>query len=579
MKKILIAAFAWLLIPSAYLSAQPLAGTDELGRTLPQNDETGDPKSDRQVGMFYFLWCGDEHSLVSDHYWDLTKIVAEHPEVLEDKDNKWWGSPEFSRFYYWGEPIYGYYRSDDYWVHLRSMQLLTDAGVDFVVIDATNAFVYEKQADVLMRAMDAVRKQGKNPPRIVFYTNTQSGDRIQQAYDAFYKPGAPYYHPECWYYLDGKPLIIGVTAQTKGREYENFFTYRESQWPNEPDKANGWPWISFTRPQKVYSNASGEREIINVSVSQHPDWEAGMGGSAFYGNTKNWGRCYHNGHPGDPSKDIVYGYNFQEQWDYALKQDVPFVFVTGWNEWVAGRWPSTDKNPEHSWFCDQASPEYSRDLEPTLTAGMKDNYYMQLVANVRRYKGVEAASDPGPDKKIRSMEDWDEVPATYRDYIGDTDPRNHPAAFTVPAVTYTNNTGRNDFELMKVARDRRNLYFYVQTVDPIQLEEADNCMTLWIDVDRNHETGWYGYDYRVNYGSELQQYENGVWRTISDVASETEGNRMFVTIPRNVLQGILADPDIEFKWSDNMQQADPMDWYVNGDAAPGGRFNYIYTTK
>lgn len=567
------------MIPSAYLSAQPLAGTDELGRTLPQNDETGDPKSDRQVGMFYFLWCGDEHSLVSDHYWDLTKIVAEHPEVLEDKDNKWWGSPEFSRFYYWGEPIYGYYRSDDYWVHLRSMQLLTDAGVDFVVIDATNAFVYEKQADVLMRAMDAVRKQGKNPPRIVFYTNTQSGDRIQQAYEAFYKPGAPYYHPECWYYLDGKPLIIGVTAQTKGREYENFFTYRESQWPNEPDKANGWPWISFTRPQKVYCNASGEREIINVSVSQHPDWEAGMGGSAFYGNTKNWGRCYHNGHPGDPSKDIVYGYNFQEQWDYALKQDVPFVFVTGWNEWVAGRWPSTDKNPEHSWFCDQASPEYSRDLEPTLTAGMKDNYYMQLVANVRRYKGVEAASDPGPDKKIRSMEDWDEVPATYRDYIGDTAPRNHPAAFTVPAVTYTNNTGRNDFELMKVARDRRNLYFYVQTVDPIQLEEADNCMTLWIDVDRNPETGWYGYDYRVNYGSELQQYGNGVWRTISDVAYETEGNRMFVTIPRSVLQGISADPDIEFKWSDNMQQADPMDWYVNGDAAPGGRFNYIYTTK
>ena len=493
MKKILIAAFAWLLIPSAYLSAQPLAGTDELGRTLPQNDETGDPKSDRQVGMFYFLWCGDEHSLVSDHYWDLTKIVAEHPEVLEDKDNKWWGSPEFSRFYYWGEPIYGYYRSDDYWVHLRSMQLLTDAGVDFVVIDATNAFVYEKQADVLMRAMDAVRKQGKNPPRIVFYTNTQSGDRIQQAYDAFYKPGAPYYHPECWYYLDGKPLIIGVTAQTKGREYENFFTYRESQWPNEPDKANGWPWISFTRPQKVYSNASGEREIINVSVSQHPDWEAGMGGSAFYGNTKNWGRSYHNGNPGDPDKDIVYGYNFQEQWDYALKQDVPFVFVTGWNEWVAGRWPSTDKNPEHSWFCDQASPEYSRDLEPTLTAGMKDNYYMQLVANVRRYKGVEAVSDPGPEKKIRGMENWDEVSATYRDYIGDTDPRNHPAAFTVPAVTYTNNTGRNDFELMKVARDRRNLYFYVQTVDPIQLEEADNCMTLWIDVDRNPKTGWYGY--------------------------------------------------------------------------------------
>jgi hypothetical protein len=35
---------------------------------------------------------------------------------------------------------------------------------------------------------------------------------------------------------------------------------------------------------------------------------------------------------------------------------------------------------------------------------------------------------------------------------------------------------------------------------------------------------------------------------------------------------------MEFKWSDNMQSEDPMDWYVNGDAAPGARFNYHYKT-
>ena len=33
----------------------------------------------------------------------------------------------------------------------------------------------------------------------------------------------------------------------------------------------------------------------------------------------------------------------------------------------------------------------------------------------------------------------------------------------------------------------------------------------------------------------------------------------------------------EFKWSDNMQEDNPLDWYVNGDAAPGGRFNYVAT--
>ena len=31
------------------------------------------------------------------------------------------------------------------------------------------------------------------------------------------------------------------------------------------------------------------------------------------------------------------GPNFQEQWDRALTLDPPFVMVTGWNEWIAGR--------------------------------------------------------------------------------------------------------------------------------------------------------------------------------------------------------------------------------------------------
>ena len=37
--------------------------------------------------------------------------------------------------------------------------------------------------------------------------------------------------------------------------------------------------------------------------------------------------------------------------------------------------------------------------------------------------------------------------------------------------------------------------------------------------------------------------------------------------------------DFEFKWSDNMQEDNPMDWYVNGDVAPESRFNFVYKTK
>ncbi|MHB1179833.1 MAG: hypothetical protein ACYCZO_16075 [Daejeonella sp.] len=352
--------------------SQVLAGTDDLGRTLVQNNTVGNPQPNKQVAMFYFLW----HDTAPKKYWDLSEIVPNHPEVLNDFKNPYWGG---GGMYYWGKPIYGYYKADDYWVQLRSIQLLTDAGVDLLVIDATNRLTYPKQADALMKAMEAVRAQGKNPPKIVFYTNTSSDGTMQEAYDNFYKLGALYSHPDCWFYLDGKPLIIGLSAEASGKNYQNFFTYRESQWPNEAQKINSWPWIEFVRPQKVYYNAAGEKEIINVSVAQHPNPTAGMGGSAFYGNTDNWGRSYRNGSAGNPETDMPFGYNVQEQWDFAIKQNTPFIYVTGWNEWTAGKFPSRDNNPEHSWFCDQASPEYSRDIEPSLTANLKDNYYMQLV--------------------------------------------------------------------------------------------------------------------------------------------------------------------------------------------------------
>ncbi len=39
------------------------------------------------------------------------------------------------------------------------------------------------------------------------------------------------------------------------------------------------------------------------------------------------------------------------------------------------------------------------------------------------------------------------------------------------------------------------------------------------------------------------------------------------------------DIDFEFKWNDNMQApGDVLDFYISGDTAPGGRFNYRYTS-
>ncbi len=555
---------------------QPLAGADELGRVLPGHEEVGNIRDDRSVGIFYFLWQGDDASKVSEQKWDLNEIIPNHPEVLEDGDHENWGSPQRGRFYYWGKPIYGYYKGDDYWVHLRNMQLLTDAQVDFLVIDATNALIYETQSDALMRAIRTLQKQGKNPPRMVYYTNTQSGVRMQQIYDAFYRPGASYRYPETWYTLEGKPLIIGRTKETVGKDFATFFSYRESQWPNEPVQENGWPWIDFVRPQHVYKNLKGEREIINVSVSQHPNHIAGMGGSAFYGNNDNWGRSFRNGKPGNPKNDIAYGYNFQEQWDYALQQDVPFIFITGWNEWVAGRWGSTDDNPEHSYFCDQASPEYSRDVEPTLTAGLKDNYYMQMVANIRRYKGMNPVPRASKRQNIAEWNDWDNIKPVYTDYRGDTEMRDHPGAVLNPANHYINKTGRNDFVSLKVARNKTEAFFLAETAQPIIYGNDETWMRLYINTDRNQTTGWMGYDLRINGGKELQKYDAGKWESIGRVRVKMEGNKLMYSFPLEWISKKKGTLNFEFKWSDNMQQEDPMDWYLNGDVAPGGRMNFVY---
>lgn len=571
----IILSLGFTLVITSWAIAQPFTGQDDLGRIIPQYSEVGGKKLDKQVGIFYFLWQGDSGSPTSEVNWDLSKLYQYHPEVFHDFFHPNWGggAAGAGKYYFWGEPIYGYYRGDDFWVHLKNMQLLADAQVDFLVIDATNRLTYGKQVTVLLNAIEELRKQNKPAPKIVFYTNSSSADAMQEIYDTFYAPDASLSSDNNWYYLEGKPLIIGISKDAKGRNYEDYFTIRESQWPNEPAKTNGWPWIEFQRPQKVYKNHKGEQEIINVSAAQHPNLDASMGGSAFYGKAGNWGRSYHNGSPGNPDKDIFYGYNIQEQWDFALSQNVPFVFITGWNEWIAGKWSRGDEFKDQAHFVDQANAEYSRDIEPTFTAGLKDNYYLQMIANIRRYKGTDEIIKIKKQKEIPALALWKGFKDIYVDYVGDVLHRNHPGAQSSPKYMYINESGRNDLTSLKLVASDKELGFYAQTAGQLSPGDKDNWMTLWLNVDENYSSGWHGYDLRVIKGDQLQHYTQGAWQTIDQVSFEQTENALLIRIPLAALNLPDKNYRIEFKWSDNMQKDDPMDWYVNGDAAPGGRLN------
>ena len=68
------------------------------------------------------------------------------------------------------------------------------------------------------------------------------------------------------------------------------------------------------------------------------------------------------------------------------------------------------------------------------------------------------------------------------------------------------------------------------------------------------------------------------WEEVGKVPLAVADNRLELAIPRRLLGlPVGTSIDLGFKWVDNVQKpGDIMDFYVSGDAAPGGRFNFRY---
>jgi hypothetical protein len=134
-----------------------------------------------------------------------------------------------------------------------------------------------------------------------------------------------------------------------------------------------------------------------------------------------------------------------------------------------------------------------------------------------------------------------------------------------------------------VARDNDFVYFYVETAQVITSSSDPAWMRLLINTDRNHETGWEGYDFAVNRvtpAGEKTAVEKNTggwnWEKVGEAAFKVHGNKLEIGIPRNILQ-LPEKINMEFKWSDNMQEeGNIMDFYLNGDVAPGGRFYFVF---
>ena len=542
MKKILLSfAAALLLVTSVF------AG------------ETGKKKD---VGIFYFVWLG-QHPGQQKGIYDISKLLKEAPEDL-------WAAPEGTpkspagQFHFWGEPLYGYYDSRDPWVVTRHVELLMNAGIDYLMFDTTNAVVSPEALSVVLNVLKKFASQGFDVPKVAFYTNSASGRSVQMIYDNFVKSGewdGLFYSPK------GKPMIVGLTKKNKSSdqgtnpdyisdELQEIFDVRESQWPNAPYDENAFPWMSWDNPQRLHNG------VISVSVSQHS-----VETVTFSDTTTCRGRGWDAKTHKEIKEDFRNGRNFRNQWQTVFDNidKIDNVFVTGWNEWIALKLLNGKKE---AIFVDLFNEEFSRDAE-MMRGGYGDNFYMLLAENVRRYKGdCGVAAQKG--KVFRDFE-GDALVRDFKNFDG--------------SGRYIDSSARNDIVEITVSESAAAVTFEVRTAsDVVPYAQGDlNWMNILVKTDDSSDKA-FEYDYVINRYPTV----NGV-TTVERICADgrkvlsgratysVSGDILRVTVPFGALGLEAGDVHFGFKVADNVADPDDiMEYYVSGDSAPIGRLSFDY---
>lgn len=570
--------------------------TDMLGRKVFSVEDVGAFKPDKKVGIFYWTWR--EHAVGLTPV-NVSKLLEEFPAAEYNRDHPGWQGKSIQP--HWNEPRFGFYRNSDPYIIRHHAAMLSDAGVDFLLFDCTNgALLWRDAYEPLLKGFREAREDGINVPKIAFMLNfcpcETSEYMIRALYQDLYKPGR---YSDLWFMLDGKPMIMAYkeSLPEKGRtEFEtkelddirSFFSFRAGQ-PLYGTKAGGpkrpdhWGWLEVFPQNKYGEREDGSCEMMTVGVGQNANDERIC---TCFNDKDTYGRSYTKeyGHALLDKDSYKYGYNVQEQWERALNVSPDNVFVTGWNEWMMGLWHEPwikDPNSTQLAMVDQYDREHSRDIEPDKD-GYLDTYYLQLASNIRRFKGAKQRQKTSPEKTIGCFNCFGDVTPYYKADKGMTIHRDWPG---FAGCYYKNDSGRNDITGAKIARDKDFIWLYAECSNDIS-EPTDNWMTFYIDVDRDKNTGWEGYDIVVNRKApkdgkasvekHVKTAEPGsyTWELIGEAEVKVDGRRIMIKVPRALISEKKLE--FEFKISDNMQKPDVMDFYENGCAAPLGRFNYLY---
>ena len=578
--------------------------TDGLGRVSLTNAEVGDPR-DKTVAMFFWTWHCNFNGAEP---LNVQQAIEKYPEAIHDYSHPVWqtGGANF-----WNESVYGYYNGMDPWVYRRQAELLANAGVDTIFTDNSNSTAtWQSGYTVLMETWDKAMQDGVNTPKVSFLLPFAGGpDSVTQLRFLYTDIYLNNKYQNLWFYWDGKPMILSHKSSLSRtdlmeKEIAGFFTFRNpfsGYGDNGSRHVGEWGWLNLYPQLSFYkdrdSAKANEIEQMTVGVAQNHDYKvnciAAMNGNYVCG--RSYSSEYMDRYLKEGAEASKWGYNFAEQWDYAIEKDPKVIFVTGWNEYIAGRydkWPAGFPSEVTNAFPDQFSDEFSRDIEPSKGA-LQDHYYYQLVNGIRRFKGVNPIPTPSHAVTVDlngSIDQWKTVEPYYAAYIGNTFDRDCKG---YGSNYYTETSGRNDIIGAQVARDGEFMYFLVECNENITPYTDSLWMNLYLDTDQANQ-GWNTFEFVLNKtaASEttlvLEKFtaENDYAKTekVADVEYKVDGKYMTVKIAKSDLGLTGHDYTVNFAWTDNVHDegdytkfsGDIMDFYVSGDVAPGGRFKFSY---
>ena len=133
---------------------------------------------------------------------------------------------------------------------------------------------------------------------------------------------------------------------------------------------------------------------------------------------------------------------------------------------------------------------------------------------------------------------------------------------------------------------------YAKTAEDITFD-GGNPMMLFLDSGNGSKLNWEGYDFAIEITSEnkaVLKAADGLgewkWREIGDCEIKCEGNEIMISVSRAAINSPeyygRQLVDLRFKWTDNCNDPETgtlsiSDFYKNGDAAPMGRLNYVFS--